>query len=88
MAMDCDKNANNMSKHNCKEVADNIYLLLDGELGPEEEKRLIAEVKKCSHCLEHYNLDKTFKDFVKAKMEKKCCSEALKSEIKSKIAQL
>ena len=77
-----------MCQHDCKKVADKIFLLLDGELEAEEEKKIIAEVNRCSHCLEHYNLDKTFKDFVKAKMEKKCCSEKLKAEIKSKIAQL
>jgi anti-sigma factor (TIGR02949 family) len=71
--------------HNCKDVADKLEILLDGELNNEEEDLLIRDIKRCSACLEHYNIDKAFKDFVQKKVERKCCTETLKSEILEKI---
>jgi anti-sigma factor (TIGR02949 family) len=71
--------------HNCKDVADKLEILLDGELNSEEEAFLIKDIKRCSACLEHYNIDKAFKEFVQKKVERKCCTETLKSEILDKI---
>ena len=37
---------------------------------------------------EHYNIDKTFKDFLSTRVDRKSCSEKLKSEILVKIREI
>lgn len=74
-----------MSGHNCKAVAEKLEILLDGELGQAEEERLIAEIKSCPACLEHYEIDEAFKKLVCEKLQRKCCTEKLKAEILDKI---
>ena len=71
--------------HNCKDVVEKVEILLDGELDNETEQHLIREINKCPACLEHYNIDKAFKEFVNKKVERKCCAQTLKSEILNKI---
>ena len=77
-----------MSGHSCKEVAEKLEILLDGELDRKDEASLIAEINKCPGCLEHYNIDKAFKEFLSKKTEKRCCTEKLKSEILDKIKDI
>ncbi len=74
--------------HNCKDVAEKLEILLDGELEKEYEERLILEIKRCPACLEHYDIDKAFKDFLYNKIERKCCTEGSKTEILEKIKQI
>ena len=74
--------------HSCKEVVEKLEILLDGELDMKEEERLIADIKKCPACLEHYDIDKAFKDFLFNKIERKCCTEESKAEILSKLKQI
>ena len=71
--------------HNCKDVVEKVEILLDGELDKASEEHLIQEINRCSSCLEHYNIDKAFKEFVYNKVERKCCTEPLKTEILNKI---
>ncbi len=74
--------------HNCKDVAEKVEILLDGELDKEAEQHLIKEINKCSSCLEHYNIDKAYKEFIHNKMERKCCTDKLKSEILNQIKSI
>lgn len=74
--------------HNCKSIAEKLQVLLDGELDNEAEKMLIKDIRKCPACLEHYQIDKAFKEFVQRKVERKCCTETLKAEILAKISQI
>ena len=76
-----------MCGHDCNEVIAKLEVLLDGELDQEVEAQLIKEIKDCPGCLEHYNVDKSFKDFLQNKLERKCCTEKLKHEILEKIKQ-
>ncbi|MEZ5006956.1 MAG: hypothetical protein R2728_02775 [Chitinophagales bacterium] len=74
--------------HNCKDVVEKVEFLLDGELDKETEARLIKEINRCPSCLEHYAIDDAFKKFVKTKLDRKCCTDGLKSEILEKIKNL
>lgn len=74
--------------HNCKDVAEKLEILLDGELDKDAEAYLIKDINRCSKCLEHYNIDKAFKEFVNKKVERRCCTDTLKSEILDKIKEI
>ncbi|RZV58199.1 MAG: hypothetical protein EX254_10070 [Flavobacteriaceae bacterium] len=58
-------------QHDCEQTLINLQTLLDSELSKEEEDRLIAEINKCPACLRHYNVEQSFKTFVKNRCKKK-----------------
>lgn len=74
--------------HNCKEVVDQVHLMLDGELNAKEEQDVLCELQRCMHCLDEYNLNKRFKDFMQSKLEKKNISAECIKRIKAQIAEI
>lgn len=77
-----------LPKHDCRNFVKKVFLVLDGELPEQERNLFITDIQRCKGCLEHYHIEKTFKDFVVAKVERKCCSDELKNDIISKISQI
>ena len=71
--------------HSCKEIVSKLEELIDGEVDGATEKILIQGIKRCPACLEHYDLDKAFKEFLAKKVERKACAEKIKQEILAKI---
>lgn len=69
--------------HDCKEVVQQFQLLIDGELNPKQEQEIMCELQRCIQCLEHYNLDKKFKEFLQGKIEKKTLSTSFISKLKT-----
>jgi hypothetical protein len=60
--------------HDCQDVVTQFNLLLDGALNPKQEQDVMCELQRCIHCLEEYNLEDKFRDFVKKRVDKKTCS--------------
>ncbi len=77
-----------MGGHRCKEVVKKIQILLDGELDKATEDQLIMEINRCPACLEHYKIDGAFKKLMHEKVERKCCTKSLKTEILEKIKNI
>ena len=69
----------------CGELIDKLYLLLDDELNEQEEKHLIVHLDKCGECLELFNIEKKYLQFIKERCEKKAVSDGLVSSIKLAI---
>lgn len=74
--------------HRCKEVAEKVEILLDGELDKATEEQLIKEINRCPSCLEHYKIDEAFKKLMHEKVERKCCTKSLRTEILEKIKNI
>lgn len=74
--------------HNCEEVVDQVNLMLDGELNAKEEQDVLCELQRCMHCLDEFNLQKKFKDFMQNKLEKKNISAECLERIKNQIATI
>lgn len=74
-----------LPKHDCRNFVEKVFLVLDGELPEKDRNLFIADIQRCKGCLDQYNIEKAFKDFVVAKVERKGCSEELKNDIISKI---
>ena len=77
-----------MSNHNCTKLVSKLFLALDGELSTDEEKEFLAELEECSYCLEQFNIEKAFKQFLHDKIAKKQVQPATIADIKSKIKEL
>lgn len=77
-----------MENHDCSKVISKVILSLDGELTEQEENVLLAEINCCSKCLEHYNIEKSFKEFLQKKIEVRKAKSDVMATIKSKINEL
>jgi anti-sigma factor (TIGR02949 family) len=64
-----------------------LQLILDGEANETEEKYLHAHIEDCMSCYEQYNLEKTIRQVLKTKIEKKTVPADLIESIKIKITQ-
>ncbi len=76
-----------LPKHDCRNFVTKVFLVLDGELPEKERNLFITDIQRCKGCLDHYHIEKAFKDFIVAKVERKGCSEDLKNDIISKIKE-
>lgn len=74
-----------MSQHDCNTVLSKVYLALDGAMTTEEEKAFLADLEKCSCCLDHYHIEKSFKDFLTDKIERRGVNQDMVNSIKSQI---
>ncbi len=77
-----------LPKHDCRNFVKKVFLVLDGELPEQERNLFITDIQRCKGCLDHFQIEKAFKDFVVAKVERKCCSENLKSDIINRINEI
>ena len=52
-----------LPKHDCRNFVEKVFLVLDGELPEQERNLFITDIQRCKGCLEHYHIEKTFKEF-------------------------
>lgn len=77
-----------LPKHDCRNFVKKVFLVLDGEL-PEADTRLfINDIERCKACLEHYQIEKAFKEFITRKIERRNCTDSLKQNILSQIRNI
>lgn len=62
-----------------------IQAVLDGSATAEEINTFNKNIKECMPCIEGHNLEKSIKDALKIKLEKKCCPESTLSKIREKL---
>ena len=74
-----------LPKHDCRNFAKKVFLVLDGELPEQERNLFITDIQRCKGCLEHYHIEKAFKDFLVSKVERKGCTEQIKQDILNKV---
>lgn len=74
-----------LDRHNCQQLMRKVMLLLDGEMTEEEEKDFLSNVSICHHCLESYQIEKNFKEYIYNKVERKKLSSDTLSVIREKI---
>ena len=70
---------------NCRDVYDKINALLDCDCNKEQQEEYIRAINNCPHCLEKYNIEKAFKDFVSLKGKCKEMPEGLVDRIRSQM---
>jgi len=69
----------------CKECMHALHLLIDGEASNHQKQFLEKHLEECMPCFERYNLDKSVKEILKTKIEKKPVPSALIANIKDKL---
>jgi hypothetical protein len=74
------KNCENHEK--CMEM---IQAVLDGSASPDEILHFKSNIEVCMPCIEGYELQKSIKQSLATKVEKKCCPQATIDKLKTKI---
>jgi hypothetical protein len=62
-----------------------VSIALDGGMTPAEEQHFLEEISKCDYCLSRFQIEKSFKQFLQTKVNKKPVSENCIKAIKAKI---
>lgn len=78
----------NRKDNMCFKVVERIPLYLDGEMSEFEVPIFLEHVEHCHKCLEKYEIEKSFKEVIRQKCERKCVNQQLVSNIKNKISIL
>lgn len=52
----------------CKETLENLSLLLDGELAPEKEQKLMGHLEECWHCKDVRENEEKLKELIREKL--------------------
>jgi len=72
----------------CFKVVGKIPQYLDGEMSEFEIPIFLEHVEQCHKCLEKYEIEKTFKEVLRQKCERKAVNAQLVNSIKNKISML
>jgi hypothetical protein len=62
-----------------------IQAVLDGSATDEEIKHFKDNFESCLPCIDGYHLEKSIKEALSKKMEKKCCPQATVVDIRARI---
>lgn len=73
--------------HDCLSVLSRVFLCLDGRLSEAEEKEFLIEVDRCPYCLEQYDIEKAFKEFLHQKLSIRKVNPELISRIRDSITR-
>ena len=73
------------SKHKCDDTLKKVMLALDHEMTEEEEKKFLAELNSCSHCLEKFDIEKSFKSYLCEKIKRHAVSPKIVDQIRASI---
>jgi anti-sigma factor (TIGR02949 family) len=73
------------SKSTCKECLESLQLLVDGETTKEQEDYFKRHLNECLPCYDFYNLEKSVKEVLKSKIEKRPVPASLAENIRTKL---
>lgn len=62
-----------------------VSIALDGGMSPSEEQHFLEEISKCDYCLTRFEIEKSFKQFLQTKVNKKPVSQSCIDSIKAKL---
>ena len=65
----------------CSEVLEQVYVYLDGEIGPDEIAKIREHLDECGPCLRQYGLDQA----VKALVARSCGCDLAPQDLRAKV---
>ncbi len=71
--------------YNCQETMKHVMMALDGELSADEEIAFLSHINHCSRCLEKYEIEKSFKQFLTERISRHHIPGQLVEQIRSRI---
>lgn len=74
------------NQKNLQELFKRVNMYLDGELSQEEETKLLREIQSNPRYMAVLSKERSFRDFIKSKLQRRTVSPALINNIKNKIS--
>lgn len=71
----------------CKEILKKAMMMMDGELTDDEQRQFVSHIEKCPKCLDKYNIEKSLKEFMCNKIQRKHMPDDFISNIKNNITK-
>lgn len=71
--------------HNCNELRARLEQLLDGDCGSREKDRFTEEIRSCPRCMDLYEKERSFREFIQVKVAKRKVSDQLANNIRNII---
>lgn len=69
----------------CPRFIENLDKMMNGKMSFDEEAQFIDSVRSNVQCLEKLEVEKTYKEFLVTKLDRKCCSQDLIHKIETCI---
>jgi anti-sigma factor (TIGR02949 family) len=69
----------------CAEVIRQVWLLLDGECGPDTREQLRQHLEACPGCFKHYGLEERIKALIATKCKGEKAPEGLRERLRLEI---
>lgn len=70
---------------NCIDVASKLSLFIDNELPFGEREEICQHLMGCPPCDQRYDDELTFRNVLRDKLFKKCCTEAIREGVKDVV---
>ncbi len=74
-----------VSNAKVQDLLQRVSLYLDGELNKEEERELLAEIQSNKEYYQILSKEKSFREFIKSRLQRRSVSPNLVQSIKDKI---
>lgn len=74
------------NQKNFQELFKRVNMYLDGELSKEDETKLLREIQTNPQYMAVLSKERSFRDFIKSKLQRRKVSPTLISNIKNKIS--
>ncbi|HXR41430.1 MAG TPA: mycothiol system anti-sigma-R factor [Acidothermaceae bacterium] len=72
----------------CSEVLEQVYVYLDGEIGPDECDKIREHLDECGPCLRQYGLDQAVKALVARSCGCDLAPDALRDKVLARIREV
>jgi mycothiol system anti-sigma-R factor len=72
----------------CSEVLEQVYVYLDGEIGPDECAKIREHLDECGPCLRQYGLDQAVKALVARSCGCDLAPDALRNKVLARIREV
>ena len=66
---------------NCRETLEHLYEFLDRELTPDVERQVREHLEACRPCVQHFDFEQAFLEFLQARCRARCAPPELKRRI-------
>lgn len=69
--------------HDCNDLSTRMDQILDDYCSSQEKDRFVEDIRRCPRCMDRFEKEKSFREFLQVKMVKKKVPARLESNIRN-----
>jgi anti-sigma factor (TIGR02949 family) len=74
-------------KGSCCDCIESLHLVIDGEATKDQEDHFMSHIDDCQPCYKSFELEKSVKELLQTKIDKKSCPPQVIENIRAKLGQ-